>query len=509
MSVPSSVSLEQRFRYRPADFMKLVVPFGKPGPFESWTKPWDVQVELLESIGDEMARKRFGPDANGEVTPRERVERIVSSCTGAGKTSLMLPTLVCWQVMCWPHSKGVAVSTTREQLYDKFFSATKALIDSSPILREYLDYDESMTVWRKGRRPTQFCAYRTALEEAAALGSHAHGSLGALWIDEAAGPKDTMFRAYHGLLHDPQVVCVAFGNPLKPWGWFFDRHSGRLFKAENVRVISARDLPTWTQDREDKALLDAGGEDETEFRVFFLGLPPLVGSGAFISTKVCEASMNAPLFHNGKPVVPSTTPLVVGLDLAGEGEAQNCAVFRAGIDMRSLAPLKVKGSDIGPLETVAWAVDIVSQAQGRYGRPVVCYYDSTGDRGMFYEQLKRAGVEDKFRPVNFGASGGDRHLKMRSLMYEGLKVWMTRGGAIRNDRGLLRTITAATGEFNANGKYVMIPKEEIAATAGKSHLDEVDAMLLACLAAPPVDADFTPAAGALRRQPTRRSWAEG
>lgn len=471
----------RRYRYNPLGFARLVVPFGRAGtPFEGWRGLWGWQIDFFTSIAREVYAKRFGANEEGFVERKAPVLRSLSSGTGTGKSSVLLPVLIFWMLACFKSSKVLAVSPSREHLGDKLFANCRALLEASPFLSRYFDSSSDGTIWVRGFRDTRVALFRTAVSKEALSGTHADVML--VVFDDAAGVADESFVATDGARSDLQTICVAAGQPTRLEGWFWRVTHGPLASLWNVQIVSLLDMPGADEELRERKALEHGGEDSTDYRVMVLGLPPLLDALSFIPVRLLEAAMARALFVPGtrERLTPVDTPVVVGMDLAREGEAENCAVFRAGIDARTVPPERIRGRDLSASERVDWAIDCAERARPPYGPASVVYFDSTGLDGAFDDALqRRAPRPDVFVPVNFASADPSRRFtNKRALMWAALRAWLQAGGALRSDPVLRATLAAARSEWKNERTMGINSKDEIKAVAGASHLDEVDALLL-------------------------------
>lgn len=506
----------RRYRFDVSGLVTLAFPW-KVGAYRNWTELWGWHREFFDGISREVFAKRFGAGRDGLVRRVEPVLRSISSGTGTGKSSLILPGILFWSLAVFPYLRGVAVSASRENLADKFFADCCSLIDTSPFLKRYFEYSADHTIWVKGARNTRAFIFRTASAVEALSGTHSLGGVTCVLFEEAGGITDASFLATDGARSDAQVIAVAVGQPTTPTAtctWFREVTFGRLASLWNARTVSLLDMPGADDALRKRKALEHGGEDTDDFKIFVQGLPGSAATNSFISRSAVDAAMDASWVDgNGVPLVDPKTPVVAGLDLARGGEiggSDTCMAFRAGIDGRIKA-VSIPGHELEPRERADWAINEMTRERQPYGKPVVCAYDATGLDGLFAEALRERGAHDLFRPINFGGkSPSDRAVNYRSSMWMELSKWLFSGGLLPRDEALARTITAAKATHDRHGKIAITPKNEIAAAAGSSRLDELDARLLS-LHEPPV----TPEAIQRRtRRPTRqaaraRTWMGG
>lgn len=496
MNLPDELYMVmQRFRYDPAGFVEFVFPWNT-GDYQGWTELWPWHRDLLDGIGKEAYAKRFGPDADGLIHPAPAILRSVSSGTGTGKSTLVLPGILFWTMSVFPAVRGVAVSASRENLGDKFFADCRALMEASPKLNRYFDATSDGTIWVKGARHTRSFIFRTSGSVEALSGQHSLSGCTCVLFEESGGIADDSFKATSGARGDKQVIGVAVGQPTKLDGWFHRVCFGDMAEEWNARTISLLDMPTSTDALRTSKALEFGGEHTDDFRVFVLGQPRAAGENSFIARlSVDEAMSRSWVDPHGRPVVAADTPLVAGLDLARGGEeggADNVMAFRAGLDGR-IQVASIPGQKLEPRDRADWAIQEATRERPPYGKPAVCCYDATGLDGLFAEALEERGAGDLFRPINFGnRSTNPRYQTYRAAMWGELSRWMFKGGMLPRDEALARLIVAARADYDRHGKIGISPKKEMGDAAGRSRLDELDARLLS-LHQPPVETNRTKA----------------
>ena len=472
-----------RYRYDIVAWAEKVLPFGKPGPFEQWSGLWPWQEKFCRDLGEEYREKgwgQVGPD--GDVPKRRPIQRVICSCTGSGKTAMVLPLVMLHYLAVFPAVKIICGGPSREQIGDKLAGATKAMINASPILSDLFTFAESGKVGRRSDPDNAFAVFRTARQKESMHGTHS--KVVAVIIDEASGVDDEIWDATAGARRDEQALVILSGNPTQLDGFFGDRHSGHLAGPNwPCTVIPADTLPNWDESQREDLIADLGGVDSETYRATVLAKPPLVGSNSFIPRAMVEEAMERPLVDaGGTPLVSHDTPLVAGVDLARGGSDSNVAVFRAGMDARSVPPLKVVGRQMTPREKLTWMIEIATRPRPPYGPPCVVYVDSTAGDGQLEYDLDRAGYGRVFQWIRFSdPDPSKRCLNRRAQLWVGLRMMIGKGLAVRRDRGLMNTILAAKAHFDAD-RLAILKKEEFPASATEK--DEVDALMLSCLLPP-------------------------
>lgn len=162
-------------------------------------------------------------------------------------------------------------------------------------------------------------------------------------------------------------------------------------------------------------------------------------------------------------------PRVIGVDVARQGDDSTVILRRQGL--ACLAPLVLKEADSMRVAS-AVAAAIVEW------RPDAVFVDGTGGYG--------AGVIDRLRQIGYspievqfaGKPTDARFANKRAEMYWGAKTWLEAGGALPDDIGLVRELSAPTySHDNARGVLQLESKEDIKARIGSSP-DRADALAL-------------------------------
>ena len=499
-----------KYRYDATGFARLIIPWRRP-PYQQWTDLWPWHKTFFDGVSREAYQKRFGPDADGMVTPREPILRAISSGTGTGKSSLIMPVMVFWTMSVFQALRGLAISASRENIGDKLFKDCKALIEASPFLKRYFESTADGTIWIKGDREASNFTFRTSDNVAALSGTHALGHITCVLFEESAGISDKSFSATQGARNDTQNISLACGQCLHLSGTFYRMCFGDMAQDWNPIVVSSGDMPNATPEMRARRARECGGEDTDDFRTLFEGLPPQYATDAFLSRSSLDEAAARPLRDAaGRPLIAHDTPVVAGLDLArsgAEGGSLNVMAFRAGLDGRSIKPAIMPGHQLEPRDRADWAIHEATRVHPPYGRAAVVYYDATGLDGLFAEALRERGAGDLFHPINFGArSPNERFANYRGAMYNEFARWLYLGAILPRDEALLRALNAARREYDKNerGRVLITAKSEIKKEVGAEKLDLVDAMLL-YTHKPPVTAE-TIKKRFRRRPPPHRHW---
>src|SRR5580765_6323186 len=104
-------------------------------------------------------------------------------------------------------------------------------------------------------------------------------------------------------------------------GRFVHRWQGRQFDSRSVSMTNKAQIDSWVKDY---------GEDSDFIRIRVRGVFPRAGSLQFIDSERLSAAVERPL------VADPTAPLIMGVDIARQGEDQTVIRFRRGLDARSI-----------------------------------------------------------------------------------------------------------------------------------------------------------------------------
>jgi hypothetical protein len=201
-------------RHDPLGFVEWAFPWGEPdGPLAGCSGPEPWQREVLEEIGRSLD-EGTGP-----------VRLAVASGHGVGKSALVA-WLILWAAVTDPATRGVITANTENQLRTKTWAelgkwhrlaltgrwndlGATSLVSTMPVDEGAGRID--MVPW-------------AAHNSEAFAGLHNKGSRILLVFDEASAIADSIWETAEGALTDAdtEIVWVAFGNPTRTQGRFFE-----------------------------------------------------------------------------------------------------------------------------------------------------------------------------------------------------------------------------------------------------------------------------------------------
>ena len=172
-----------------------------------------------------------------------------------------------------------------------------------------------------------------------------------------------------------------------------------------------------------------------------------------------------------RPKIKETTsPLVIGLDVARFGDDATVFCFRRGrkclkFDVyRNLDNVEVANVATNMIETY---------------HPTKVFVDVGGVGGGVYDILKDRGFKEVVRGVNFGekAINDERYANKRAEMWDKIREWLDDDVELPKDEDLFDELTGVNKKYDFRGRLVLEEKEEIKKRLGRS-TDKSDALAL-------------------------------
>ena len=202
-----------------------------------------------------------------------------------------------------------------------------------------------------------------------------------------------------------------------------------------------------------------------DYEHIWLGAPMSAGDTKLIDSKdVCKA------FE--VKMCGSTSPLVVGVDVARFGDDKSVLCYRAGRYCFKLESFE-------KLSTVDLA-NKLTNVIGEY-KPARVFLDLGNTGAGVYDILKDRGFEKIVRGVNFGgkAINEDRYFNKRAEMWDLAGQWLKSDLPVQlvKDDELLDDLCSANKMYDSNGRLQLESKEKIKERLGRSP-DKADAFVL-------------------------------
>jgi phage terminase large subunit len=166
----------------------------------------------------------------------------------------------------------------------------------------------------------------------------------------------------------------------------------------------------------------------------------------------------------------STSPLVIGLDIARFGDDATVFCFRKGRWCFKFEEYAKKDT----VEIANIATNLI-----RERKPARLFLDDGGVGGGVYDILKDRGFGEIVRGVNFGARSIDdeRYANRRAEMWDAVREWLTGKVQLPKDDKLLDDLCSVNKKYDQKGRLQLESKDDVKKRLGRSP-DKADALAL-------------------------------
>jgi hypothetical protein len=477
------------FTNDPYGFVLFVFPWGKPGSgLEDEDGPDVWQTKVLQLLG--AALRREGVFAKILMAA---VRIAVASGHGIGKTALVA-WIILWFISTRPNPQIVVTANTGTQLKTKTWRELEKW-RAKAINAHWLDW--SATQLKMHDRPGTWFATAVPWSEhnsSAFAGTHEAHVL--MIFDEASEIADTIWTVAEGALTTGALkgnttIWLAFGNPTQNTGRF--RQCWTKFRKRWITM----QVDSRTAKKADKNLiqewLEDWGEDSDFFRVRVRGLFPRVGPKQFIGNDIVEAAIARHAKLEDKHI-PSSTPKLMGVDVARQGSGQTVIVKRRGRKMhkdvqRYRIPHLMQVADRVAKEINDWDPDVV-------------FVDAVGMGAGVFDRLVQLGytnVVAVYSGEQQSVAQPEIHYNVRIEMWDRMKEWL-KSGAIPDDKELYEDLIGPELLYDQKLRMRLERKEDME-KRGLPSPDTADALALTFAHPVPVRRDDTAANGAASTEP--------
>lgn len=205
-------------------------------------------------------------------------------------------------------------------------------------------------------------------------------------------------------------------------------------------------------------------ESPDDYEHIWLGAPVAQGDRKLISSKDVHNAME------GK-ISSSTSPLVIGVDIARFGDDKTVICYRRG-------RLVSKMSTYSKMDTVELANKLTNII--RDDHPARVFLDMGNTGAGVYDILCDRGFRDIVRGINFGgkAINDDRYFNKRAEMWNEANLWLKNPPVeIPNDDELLSDLCSVNKTYDSRGRLQLESKDRLKERIGRSP-DKADAFVL-------------------------------
>ena len=437
----------RRYKHNPLQFVLDEWPWGvQGGPLEGIDGPDAYQRQFLIDLGKEVAERNF--DGHTPVSP---VMMSISSCVGAGKSTL--GAFVSWWIL---RTRPYSIGTVTSGNYDQLEKGTWADIRHWARMgrgADQFDIQASVICHKDPKKREKWkMSPKTAKEENSQSFAGQHSRIGTSFgiFDESSEVPAGNWHAFYGCLTDGEPMMFAWGQMTRNSGEFFNVCFGDKAKNWNTRVFDGR-KSAFTNKQTIKEWEEEWGEDSDFYRVRVLGLPPRASSLQFISQQLVDDARKRE--HRPLP----DEPLVAGFDAANGGSAKFVIAFRRGLDAKSIPPIMMPGDT--PRDVVVGKLAEVLSDR-RPNRQVTALFGDQAFGAVILQRLRDSGFSNVFE-VNFGETSVDKHcFNMRAQMWSNMKEFLVLGSI--PDEEKLAQAFLGPGFHDRNGKLVLESKESMA-----------------------------------------------
>ncbi len=213
-----------------------------------------------------------------------------------------------------------------------------------------------------------------------------------MMIDEASGVPRSIWETIFGALTTIGGILIAFGNPNLNTGMFFDCF-GKLRHRWTTKRVDSRDV-TFGNKKEMEDWIEDFGLDSDFCRVRIRGLFPRQSSIQLISS---EAVLMARKREIKDSDLSPASPLIMGIDIAREGDDFSAFMFRKGSKMYPYKRYQERNSMAN--------ASILSHAINQ-NQPDLVFIDAGSVGGAVYDRLLQLGHTNVI-PVYFGSAAED------------------------------------------------------------------------------------------------------
>ena len=450
------------WRNDPLAFVQGAFPWGK-GTLTGMTGPDKWQTKLLTHMRDRLARG----DGRDEV-----IQAAIAAGHGVGKSGLVA-WVILWAISTYPDTRGVVTANTETQLRTKTW-AELAKWYHLCIFRVWFEHTATAIISKQPGHDKTWRIDAIPWSESnpeAFAGLHNQGKRILVIFDEASAIADKIWEVIEGAMTDKntQIMWLAFGNPTRAVGRFFDcfnrfRHRGFTMH------VDAREAAMGNQEQI-KAWLEDYGEDSDFFKVRVRGVFPSTSEMQFISRAIVDEAIKRPI-----PYVHHTRCVaIMGVDVARFGTDKSVIRVRFAQDARSFKKRTYRGLD--GFQLGAKVAEWYNELMGMGVEKIVINVDSGGVGGSPCDWLRHNGYP--VNEINFGSGATDstRYKNLRAEMWGRMREWLSQGGCIEDDQDLITDLTGVEYAYTPTNQIILEKKEDLK-KRGLASPDDADSLAL-------------------------------
>lgn len=401
MPIADLADLAERCYADPLLYVETMWPWMQAGTSlarQSGPDHW--QVLALKAIGDAI---RAG---------QENVFIAIRSGHGIGKTAF-ISWITKWWMFTRPMTRGVVTANTKNQLSTKTWrelSKWHTMALDKPLFDYQLTSFKSATVdndWVMDAVPWS--------EHNSEAFAGLHADEVCVIFDEASKISDKIWEVVDGAF-TTRGLWVVCGNPTQKDGRFaqcFGKFRNRWIRLS----VDARDVRMTNKDRI-RAMAEDWGVDSDYFKVRVRGLPPSASSLQLISESLVDGAINRRI---ERASIPRTMPLLMGIDVARQGDDESVFIFRRGrIMYDEVVRLRIPDT----MQVASHAAMWINRLQ-----PDTVFVDATGLGAGVFDRLVQLGHGSKCIEVHNGSQAQDEKVYENKRIENWVRVreWLKTG----------------------------------------------------------------------------------
>jgi hypothetical protein len=439
--------------------VKFSYPWNEDGMLKDESGPDAWQADILGEIKKGVLRT-LKAEKNGYLEngiPVDTSTKIaVASGNGIGKSAL-INWILEWFMSTRPHAQIVVMANTLPQLSNKTWREL-AKWHKLSINKDWFVWTATK-FYAKEHPETWFAAATPWSEEHPEAVSGTHEKDVLVLMDEASGISDVIWEYIDPAMTTPGAVWIAFGNPTRNNGRFFEcfnkfkhRWVTRQIDSRNCKKADKATIRNWIEDY---------GEDSDYVRVRVKGQFPRASDRQFISSDI----VNRAVKYEAKGW--ESQPKLMGVDVARFGDDQSVILIRQGRKIPSIR--RFREMEVSKLATL-----VVEAANEE--KPSAIFIDSVGIGAGVVDMVRRLGVDC----IEVNAGSADCHPKYRNKraeMWAEMRQWLKLGAEIPDDKELIQDLTGPEYDYT-NTQRLYLERKVDMKKRGLSSPDVADALAL-------------------------------
>ena len=359
---------------------------GTPLAKQSGPDYW--QVTALNAIGDQIKQGN------------EQIQLAIRSGHGIGKTAF-IAWVTKWWAFTRPLCRGVITANTKTQLSTKTWRELSKWHNTAAD-KDLFDYQQ--TSYKSNVVANDWVIDAVPWSEhrsEAFAGLHADDVL--IVFDEASLISDKIWEVCEGATTGLRYLWIACGNPTRKDGRFaqcFTKLRNRWIRlsvdSRDAKMANKTKIQQWLEDY---------GEESDFFKVRVRGLPPSASTLQLIPETLVDAAMYRKI---DRAAIPFSAPLLMGVDVARQGDDESVFVFRRSRIMYDEV-VRLRVPDI--MQVASHAAMWINKIN-----PDTVFVDATGMGAGLFDRLVQLGFGHKCIEVHNGSEPQDK------LVYENKRI---------------------------------------------------------------------------------------